>query len=427
MADLDPPDFRLLPDDDEFDADNFVESESGRSLGLRGKVIAGVLVGALAASGVLVQLRRAERHESPPVATSSTQRSWPSGRDICNNKINQPVIQANPPSGRTGIELSIGGISLMFGNLDTGQTNPQIMLIGDTFLFDRVQSGNTTFVELADCSAGNRIEQVNAAGQYRTVLDDPLSNGLLTDGEGGVWAARFTDGGATMSEAKLQVILRRLDRPSEIALGSLMFPLAMRGHLLYAEQQVSLGTGSRLVVFDLDRRRVVQDLGPFDSAEAADRVLVWVPRRCTGIAACQVDSLDLATGVQHVVSSSLPPGFRVNGAAISPDHRMLAAQANHSEPDPNYPSPDGGLPSGVTLIDLFAGAVYPVPHVEIPPTGHVGLAFATDSTRLVLAAGSGLSTDFYVWTPGHPWPDATALTVPGPLPSPMYLRAVHAG
>lgn len=432
MAVPDPPEFRFLPDDAESDpdTDGSVEPDLGRTLDLRGKIIAGLLIGALAVSGIVVQLHRVDHRRVSPVAapvTTASKPTWPTGRDVCGNKVNQPVIEADQATGHSGIELSIGANSLLFANLDSGQTNPQILLIGQTFLFDRAEVGNRTFVELADCAAGNRIEEVSATGQYRTVLDDPLSNGLLTDGSGGVWAARFTDGGATMSEAKLQVILRRLDKPTEIPLGSLMFPLALKGHLLYAEQQVALGAGSRLVAFDLNTHRVVQDLGPFDSAEAVDRVLIWIPRPCTGNAACQVDSLDLSTGVQQVVASALPLGFRVNGAAISPNHRMIAAPAALSAPDPHFSSPDGALPSGVVLVDLAAGAVYPVPHVVIPSGGRVALAFATDSHRLVLAAGSGLQTNFYVWTPGQPAPRATELSLPGPLPNPSYLRAVSTG
>ena len=430
MAGLDPPDFRLLPDD-AFDADGPAESEVGPGLGRRGKAIAGILVAALVISGLLVQLHRAKQHPNPTGAatrpTGVVRQPWPTGPDVCGNQIRQPVITADPPSGRTGIELSIGANSLYFGNLDSGDTNPDILLIGQTFLFDRAETRTASYVELADCASGSRIGRVDATGQYRTVLDDPLSNGLLTDGAGGVWAARFTDGGATMSEAKLQVILRRLDRPAEIPLGSLMFPLTLRGRLVYAEQQVTVGAGSRLVVYDLDRRRVVNDLGPFNSAEAVDRELIWVPRACDGVHPCEVHKLDLKTDTESVLRATLPRDFQVDGAAVSPDHQRLAVAAPRRTVDPTYTTPDGSPPSAVVVLDLTSGGVSIVPDVEIPPGGHIALTFATDSRRLVLGAGAGDATKFYVWSPGQARPRSTRLTLATPLPTPGYLRAIAVG
>lgn len=435
MPDLDPPDFRFLPDDVLSDGESLSDDvvtagDPAPPLSRRAKLLGLVAITALALSGLIVQLHRAGHPEIPlagPALPSSTvatiPRPWPTGHDICGNQVHQPVIRADVTGPPTGLSVSVGSNALLAADLDAGTVRPLLRLPRQTYLDDEVVVAGRTYAEVVDCRAGNRIIRIDRNGHQQDVLADPITRGLLADHVGGLWAARISDGGPTISEAKLQVVLQRLDHLGEIALQSLMFPLALRGRLLYAEQQPAVGRQSRLVVYDLSRQRIVKELGRFDSAAAIDGELLWLPKPCPGVTPCELDRLDLRTGQQSNGSLPLPEGFRVDGASLSPDHTRLAVQLPDPSADPRYRWPGSPPPSYVSVVDLRTGLSLIVPQVSVPAGARLGLAFAPDSRRLILAAPAASGTDFFIWAPDMLRPMLTQLHLNTALPTPAYLRA----
>lgn len=427
MSEAGPPDFRFLPDesDDGWDDGTDVDGDaSGRiPLGWGWKAAALAVAVALVGSGVYVQHQRGRTAARDVAAaqpsgttTWTNPRPWPSSEGYCDAPLPQPVIAPATARSDRQVNVIVGARTWMRADLGDsgfdllGALNPD----GNRWLLDRRQVGPDTFFQVSECNLGTEVIRVDRTGIEHVALPDPVNQRLLDDGTGGLWAARFTSGGATLAEARLQVVLHRLDRPEEIPLASLMFPLALHASSVYAEQPQP-GQPNRLAIYDLTRRRTVADLGPLYDAAASQRWLYWLPRRCTGGTSCRLDRIELRTGRRQEFSLRLPSTFRLSNLAASGDDALLAVQLRRTVADPAYQLPHVTPPSDLVVLDLARDRLVTVPTVEIPPTTAATYAFT--GRTLVLAVGSGPRTNFYTWDLGDPAPRTTRFSLPGPPPT----------
>lgn len=336
------------------------------------RVVASVLAGAAIVTLIIVHVWPHARHGSAAPPPSST---WPEAPGACGST-QVPFVSSTHPAERTGIRVVLGGDRLRTVDFDTGQwrDTPSVPLERHEFV-SAIEPGS---VAAARCFPGDvRVLRVAAGGTTAVA-------------QGGVvWLSP--------ARAVIDTTVVPLGRGRAVRLPADFQPEALAGDVVVGQALPGL------VLMDAATGRVYARLGEGAPVAADDRMVVWTGTCENPTNPCPVHRRMLATGA--TANYVVPRSPRPLDGAISHDGRLLAFTLRRAQPDSRFVDEHPAPPADVAILHLDNGRVDVVPGVELPPQGHVTLAFAPDDRWLVIALNAGPRTRLLAWRPGlaHPY------------------------
>jgi hypothetical protein len=350
------------------------------------RIAAGLLAGATIVTLIAVHVWPHTRHgaaTAPPLST------WPDAAGAC-GRTPLPLVSSTRPAERTGIRVLLGGDRLRTGDFDTGQWRnaPGPRLERDEFV-TAYEPGYVATVRCDDSRA-----RVLRLGDSSTTV---VSQGAV------VLSAR--DAAVCCKPAFVPLNSgRRVWLPPDFQAE------AIAGDLVVGQDS------SGLVMVEAATGRVSMHVGVGAPLATNDRVLVWTGTCDNPTNPCPVHRRVLATGATS--DYLVPRSPRPLDAQLSHDGRRIAFTLRRAEPDPRFHAEYPAPPADIAILHFDTGRVEIVPGIEVPPPGHVGLAFSADDRWLVIALNAGPRIRLLAWRSGLTRPYESAPVAARPLGAP---------
>jgi hypothetical protein len=331
----------------------------------RGRATVLLLAGLAVAALIVVRVSpHARHHEAPPG-------SWPEAAGAC-GRTPLPLVSSAHPGERTGTRLLVGGDRLRTVVFDTGQwrDSPSPHLDRGEFV-TAFEPGYVATVRCAD----SRARVLRRADGRTTVVSQ------------GAVALSPRDAVVCCKPAVVPV---NGGRP--VWLPPDFQAETIAGDLIIGQDSTGL------VLVDATTGRVRTHVGVGAPVAANDRVLVWTGTCDNPTNPCPMHRRVLATGATS--DYLVPRSPRPLDAQLNHDGRRIAFTLRRAEPDPRFRAEYPAPPADIAILHFETGRVEIVPGIEVPPAGHVALAFSTDDRWLVIALNAGPRIRLLAWRSG---------------------------